>query len=49
MNGKGQDIGGRGWKRKPMEISWKRVVIWTLIFTDAFFVSYFMSKWASLI
>ena len=29
---------------KKLGISLKRVVIWTLIFTDAFFLSYFLAR-----
>ena len=29
---------------KKLGISLKRVVIWTLIFTDAFFLSYFFAR-----
>jgi hypothetical protein len=34
---------------KPVEIDGKRVVVWTLFFTDAFFVSYFVCRLAGLI
>jgi hypothetical protein len=30
--------------RRKVEISFKRVTLWTLIFTNAFFVSYFLGR-----
>jgi hypothetical protein len=29
---------------RRIEISFKRVIIWTLIFTNAFFISYFFGR-----
>jgi hypothetical protein len=29
---------------REIEISFKRVVLWTLVFTNAFFVPYFLAK-----
>jgi len=34
---------------RRIEISFKRVTIWTLIFTNAFFISYFFGRLLKLI
>jgi len=44
MNGKGILGIQETEEGRKIEISFKRVIRWTLVFTNAFFVSYFFAK-----
>jgi len=44
MNGKGILGIQEAEEGRKIEISFKRVIRWTLVFTNAFFVSYFFAK-----